>query len=496
MKPIYFIVIATVTGITATLSHAETVRLFPLPEPVASVYQDSSFSGGGTIAMQNNTYGADTTHWNPGFRTAVSGNKVFISGWTWNNSMATAQQPDGFITKLDADGGAFWTRHMRDIMGTPDLGWIINDIAAAGGVLYVGGQRPLPDGRAFVASLDTGGNLIEYTLIEGVQGAGPVPWARVNALDVQSVDGQTQVFLIGDLLASSMQILPRRVATPESAATFQSLAISAPEGSTYYSDVFVLRLNTDLSPNWGTTLGFQWSHNHGTAVTADTTGNIFVALKFEDPDRRGTYPRFLNINYWHPHRRTVTAANPAGTEHELHDWWGYVSHDFWPGSWSIVLKLDTSLGNAAAPVRAHFTPNPQRMHHHGAHNRITGLKYHQGSLFAGGAFKDRLRPESNTQSADFEVRSMETSGIRTYDVFLARLNPANMNWQQVRVLHTPGNSHLNQLVASEDSLFIAGLAGGPMTHTGVTPGNNIVAGSSLGGRPCRICSGPDWMAMD
>jgi hypothetical protein len=397
-------------------------------------------------------YASDIAPWSPGFRTASTASNTYLVGWTWNSS----HENDGFISKLEPSGGTLWTRHMKQIMGTATLGWRINDIVVANGVLYVCGTRT--DSKGFVASITENGNIIDFSLIEAT-GLNIAPLARANAINVATINGVLQIFVTGEVLGHSMQVRQRQLSSP--ANTFSSLVVRSIYGAEMYYDSYVLRLDTNLAPNWGYTMGFNWSHDYGTAIAADGTGNIFVAMKFENPDRLAS-ARVHNIDDL---RKTVTTANASGTETQHYD--AYHNSDFYPGSWSMVVQLSTSTSNAAVPVRRIFLPNWHPSAHQDSPNLIQHMQYHQGSLYVGGHFKRWLRPWSNNFDPQTTVASsLDGNSLPTYDIFIARLNPTTFMHDAWRLLHASGNSYLNQLIPAGDSIYIAGVSGAAMAHRG------------------------------
>lgn len=460
-----------IAACTAQWAAAEVVMFKSLPEPANPSHTPFGFTG------EAAGFGQDHTHWNPGFRTAVSGNHAFVVGWT---------PDDGFISKLDSSGETLWTKHMREIMGLGSYRWRINDIAISGGVIYICGDRydPVWEGlsrtRGFVASLTLDGQPIEFTLVESYGHS--AARARLNAIEVTTVEGVPYVFVTGDARGDSVSIFPRRHTNPSSSATFTNLVMAHVYGSfTNGDNALILRLDTDLNPNWGTTLGFPWSHNHGTAIAADGTGRIFVALKFENPDRHLAARQWELNRQAQNIRKTVTAENLSGTLHQNHSWWQDI--DFHPGSWSMVLQLDTGSGNAATPIRAHFVPNPHYSAYQGSPNLITGLKYHGGNLYVGGHFKKYLQPRAYPYETSFIATSKMAESAYTYDIFVARLNPVNLHWLNFRLLQASGNSFLNQLVTYDNSVFVAGVAGAGMEHSSASSSNGTILndGGSLGG---------------
>ncbi|MCH8541054.1 MAG: LamG domain-containing protein [Opitutales bacterium] len=468
-------------GLCSVQVHAQSALFKELPQATDHEHSGYSYISGASIPeftspiglLSNTSYGNDPAHWNPGFRTASSTTHSFVVGWAENS----ADEQDGFISKVDPSGGTLWTRHMRQIMNTPDLGWRINDIVIANNVLYVVGSRT--DNRGFVASITENGSIVDFTLVEGDSSD---TISRLNAINVATIAGQTQIFVTGDVNGYStlLQVRERQRTAP--ATTFTALQMRhthlVDNVFTARGSAVVLRLGTNLAPNWGMSLGYQWSYDFGTAIAADGTGNIFVAVKHENPDR------FFHARMHHVvevGRNVVTSANPSGTpisqgNTNLH------ADDFHPGSWSTVFQLSTQTEHESVPIRRFFTPNWHPQSFENAANRVVDMHYHQGSLYAGGNFKKHLAPRWTNGNPQTWVESFRDANNNfTNDIWLARLNPTTLAVENWRLLHTPADSYLNQLVPSGDRIFIAGSSGAGMSHRGGMshPGSTPLGNSAM-----------------
>ncbi|BCX48261.1 conserved hypothetical protein [Haloferula helveola] len=394
-------------------------------------------------------FSRESNSWNRGFRTASTLTHSYITGWT----TSTEGHKDGFISKVDpASGTVVWTKAMKTIMG-PDHGWQINDIEISASTIYVCGTRT--DNTGFVASLTTDGVLIDYTQILAKTGTDfPNSYADARTLTVQG----GKVIVGGSALGASMEVNQKWHTS--GSTVFGSLVLACKSGNDRFTDAWVIRFNADLSADWGTTYGFPWCDDYSTAVAADDTGAIFLALKFKNPDANGNA---IMDHIDDDGRRIVTAANPNGT---LIPSGVYNNYNFWWGSWPLLLRIDTTDALARSNT-SYFTPCKLESLENTSHSEITEVLYHDGSLYVAGDWNRNLRPVAHGQEAQggqVNPYSLQfPDNTFSHDIWVARLNATNLHHQAWRLYQSAGDDFVSEMTVAGDSLYLAGRAGGSLS---------------------------------
>jgi hypothetical protein len=185
-----------------------------------------------------------------------SGN-VYVVGYsfaTWGSPVRAFSGVDNnaFVAKLDTDGNLIWNTFLGS---GADIGY---GVAVDGsGNVYVAGSSSATWGSpvhaftsgedAFAAKLDSNGNLIWNTFLGSSAG--------IDAARAVAVDGSGNIYLAGD-----------------SGATWGS-PVRAFSGG--LNDAFAAKLDSNGNLTWNTFLGGS-SADEGDAVTVDGNGNIYV----------------------------------------------------------------------------------------------------------------------------------------------------------------------------------------------------------------------------
>ncbi len=449
----------------APRAYAAEALLNPIPLPGGSIMLGSEADAG------YGNYAANNFHWNPGFRTASSTTHTYVVGSAydvfnnWPNPL-----PDGFITKLDPKGNVVRSWKFREVSQIYTRSWRIHDIAVHGDTLYVCGDTH--DSLGFVAKLrDLGTTMVldDYTLIAGK--TGPVvtsAYAKANTISVSLVNNEPSIVVAGEILGATMEVQQRQITSPSTG--FENLVLRCDWGEQVYTDAYVLRLDSQLNTKWGTTLGHQWSADSASAVTADNTGAIFLALKLEDPDRKGNSVMGDLDNF----RRVVTDTNQDGVLVPVGGTWYDYDYQGEYSSQSLLVRLDPhfadddATGNAIKSlVTSYFSPCKLEGLEKGSHSRVVDLAYDGGKLYAAGDWKKILRPVAHHQEAasGHDVPwSLTNIGAHSSDAWVAIIHPTTLNHEKWRLFQSTGDDYINELTVTADAVYVAGSAGSTLSH--------------------------------
>ncbi|WP_411845984.1 LamG domain-containing protein [Roseibacillus persicicus] len=466
---------AALFGVFSVVAHSAEVLLKEIPE--GSYFSDA-------INADSNK---DPNTWNPGFRTASAGGFVYLTGWTKGAGSAD----DGFLSKVDPAGSIVWTKTMRSVLGQSSV-WKVNDIEALNDRLYVCGTTETPsgaNGKAFIAKLTLDGTLLDYSLAESPNGV-----ARGNALAIGSENNAATVTLVGDAHGDKLTVKQQQAgsspATVFSGNGTRSLMIRGSTTNPDQKDAFVVRFDENLQATWATTFGNDdFSSNFfgttATAVAADNTGAIFVALVTDTANtsvEEDTRSIFTSNG-----TRTAAYLDPNGVE----QYRGFESvrsgtvfandFDSYGGSLSIIYRIDPVRGSATSEITHHFHPIKLEGGDDGSHARVAEMAYSDGSLFVAGEFKKWLRPNSSTDGAEPNDAARIDSVDGSMDIWVGKLSANNLAYSSFRVY----NSSADDLVAgitmgSDQSLYLSGVAGGALSTRGFVDGAGTLVSASVG----------------
>ncbi len=224
-----------------------------------------AYTGGGDVFVAKidsdgnllwNTFlggtGAENDH---GIAVDSSGNVVIVGHSTssWGSPVrAYTGGEDAFAAKLDADGNLLWNTFLGGSAGDRGMGIVVDN---AGNSFLTGysnttwGNPVHPytgDMDAFVAELDSSGNLNWNTFIGGISGE------RAEGI---VVDGAGNSFIVG--YSNSTWGSPVRAYTAN-------------------ADIFVARIDNNGNPQWNTFLGGNGAESPG-GIALDTSENIFIS---------------------------------------------------------------------------------------------------------------------------------------------------------------------------------------------------------------------------
>ena len=403
----------------------------------------------------------------PGFRSVSNPTHTFITGWCDMPPAGASRPRDGFISKVDPTGAVIWTRSMNGLIGSTagSVGFLINDVAILAPFLYACGQTT--DGKAFVAKLDYDGVVQDYTLIRDNGGTAT---ARATGVCVTIVSGSSQVAVSGDFGANNLIVDQRRMTGGTS--TFGTMNGRYSHNSN--RDVFVLRMDTSLNATWATTLGFSPANDYATAIAADGAGNLFVAMNFQNPDGALASLSYSNID----DERNVMVPGSSTTMTQTSTY----NYDFNVGNWGTLVMINAQNGVGARIVH-HSEPvkvdNSNNVNITNASSRIVDMEFSNGVINAVGEFSRNFRASS---SANVNPSSGELFGSmsNTYDVFVAQLDPTNLNWTRFVFLASGNDDFAGQITAGSDGLYVTGSAGAALSHR--VPGSTI---TTLSGATAR-----------
>jgi hypothetical protein len=403
----------------------------------------------------------------PGFRSVSNPTHTFITGWCDMPPAGASRPRDGFISKVDPSGAVIWTRSMNGLIGSTagSVGFLINDVAILAPFLYACGQTT--DGKAFVAKLDYDGVVQDYTLIRDNGGSAT---ARATGVCVTIVSGSSQVAVSGDFGANNLIVDQRRMTGGTS--TFGTMNGRYSHNSN--RDVFVLRMDTSLNATWATTLGFSPANDYATAIAADGAGNLFVAMNFQNPDGALASLSYSNID----DERNVMVPGSSTTITQTSTY----NYDFNVGNWGTLVMINAQNGVGARIVH-HSEPvkvdNSNNVNITNASSRIVDMEFSNGVINAVGEFSRNFRASS---SANVNPSSGEVFGSmsNTYDVFVAQLDPTNLNWTRFVFLASGNDDFAGQITAGSDGLYVTGSAGAALSHR--VPGSTI---TTLSGATAR-----------
>lgn len=459
MKTILLRIAAVLLG-TASLKAAEPL-LNKLPDPEGGWITSDLTLNWSTNDVNNKAAIS------PGFRTASNSTHTYVTGWAgkyvlvwqwhWDSSAGWVWLPgfelrfDGYINKVDPGGAVVWTKYLSDITGDSSGGWGINDIAVEGKEIYVCGTRL--GTRAFVAKLtDTDTSLVcnDFTYIEGLTGTGVSnAWATARSIAISTVDGARRIVVGGEIQGKTMQVLEKAKTTSPS-PRFTSMVLRCEINGTEKSDGWVMTFDSGLSGTYGTTWGYHQCNDSITAVTADNTGKLYIALKSQDPDANPDG----RMHHVDDSRRTVRDTNQTGV---LLTGGIYHDYDFWPGSTTLLFKLDPS--SDTQPVTHFFYPCKLESDESNSHNHITDIAYLGGKIYVWGDYSAWLRPVSHTVDATHKYLS---SG-GTSDCFLAQLNADTLIHEKWRLWNSAGEDRATELTVTSSGIYVAGRAGAALS---------------------------------
>ncbi|MBE2284564.1 MAG: hypothetical protein IAE77_13995 [Prosthecobacter sp.] len=411
----------------------------------------------------------------PGFRSVSNPTHTFITGWCDMPPAGALRPRDGFISKVDPTGAVIWTRSMNGLIGSTagSVGFLINDVAILAPFLYACGQTT--DGKAFVAKLDYDGVVQDYTLIRDNGGSAT---ARATGICVTIVSGSSQVAVSGDFGANNLIVDQRRMTGGTS--TFGTMNGRYSHGSN--RDVFMLRMDTSLNATWATTLGFSPANDYATAIAADGSGNLFVAMNFQNPDGALASLSYSNID----DERNVMVPGSSTTMADTSTY----NYDFNVGNWGTLVMINAQNGVGARIVH-HSEPvkvdNSNNVNITNASSRIVDMEFSNGVINAVGEFSRNFRASS---SANVNPSSGELFGSvsNTYDVFVAQLDPTNLTWTRYVFLASGNDDFAGQITAGSDGLYVTGSAGAALSHR--VPGSTI---TTLSGATARHLF---WMKLN
>lgn len=477
LKRLTLLVLA-LAGINFRAAAAEALfNSLPNPQGTTALGSESDNSGQNASGY----FGSDNYHWAPGFRTAASSTHLYVSGSAYLTTNApswlgTRQVRDGFITKMDRRGLVLGTWSMNALTGHA-LHWQINDIATHGNWIFVCGN--LDDGRAFVAKLtDTGSGPVinDYTLINPQAGTEvTIAQAKANSIAVTLVGGLPRVVVAGEITAETMSVGERQ--RTFSSNVFQNLVLHCKDGSNTYSDAWVLRLDESLHCLWGTTLGHRWSADTATAVTADGTGAIFLALRLEDSKRFA----FSVMGHLDDTRKVITDTDAAGRVIPEDGAFDNYNASGGRTSQSVLFRLDpnyaaddtvvsgtiTNVGAIKSLVTSFFSPCRVESWEEGSHTRITDMAYEGGNLYVAGEWKKLLRPFAYGQGAasgDRVPASLKNGTADSADIWVAKLDPTSLHHSDWRLFQSTKDDYVNELTVTPSAVYLAGLAGSSLSH--------------------------------
>jgi hypothetical protein len=422
------------------------------------------------------------------YKTVSDGTYTFIAG-----GVDEPLVKDGWIARVDGLGVTNWSRTMRqlvdvyapssgskyaDIFGTNSTRtFLVNDVIFSSGKLYVCGQTY--EGSvyaapfAYVARITVEGVIESFTTIRADEGSERS--CRAMALCSRLLDGSTRIGVTGDFEGTSL-IVKGPLSTG-----FDGL-IGRMDGFSR-RDVFALSLRDDLeATGWGTTLGFNTANDFASAVEFDGEGNLIVGMTFQNPD--GVNPSLVLSNI--DDSRLSMEQSTSGSSNALIDESGFPDdYNFAPGNWSTLVKIRRMGHGSAGPskITHHSEPTRQESGESDSASAFTGLKEDGGVLYATGIWKGVLRPSNSVHGVLGYWNSNGGVSSAKYDVFVARMDPADLKWNTMVYLNSSQDDYVNHLVVQGSDLYVAGSAGGTLTHSTPTTNYNttnvVLPGSSV-----------------
>lgn len=389
----------------------------------------------------------------PGFRTASSSSYVFTVGMANPGAIVD----EGFISKLDPSGSVIWTKLFTEVMSS--AGWCPMDVKVIAERIYVCGVRDQSTSQGFVAKLTLDGTLEDYSLFTST---GTGSFARATSLAVSSYGGGPSIVVIGDALGDTVRVQQRqRLAAAD---VYSTLKLHR-DGTTARSDVFIVRMDANLSANWATTMGFERGDDYANAVTTDNDGNIYLALNSApnaDYDGGGSRIHQVDGHDYASSSRPIYSGSTSGTLAGVQDSVGTgldLHFDFYPGYWGMLLKIDSQSG-LNARIRRMFLPCRCENGENGAGNHISDLAYYDGSVYVAGEYRGRLRPQMESTDSAFFLDS--AGSLAGYDAFVTRLDASTLNAQAWRLFSSSGDEFIHEMTVDAGGVYLAGTAGGSL----------------------------------
>ncbi len=455
----HFVLILGFSIFWAAAAQSAQVLVKPLEKAGWSLYSENDKSWDGWPALVGGLPIDEPRRRNPGFKTASSGANVFVVGYA--NPLSSTE--DGFLAKLNPAGSIVWVKSMSEIMGS--LGWSPNDIQVFGDRLYICGLLDQGLQRGFVAKITLEGTLEEYSLFTpGGTGA----YARANALAVSTVNGSPSIVVAGDAEGDSLMVQQRQ--RNAAANVFTGLKVYKGDDTNEdtdtdpdpRSDAFIVRFDENLGATWGTTMGFPKGDDYATAVTADNNGTVYLALAFDaNVDYSGSNSRIHQVDGDGSQLRTIYSGGTSGTMTGVGNEVGLDVHfDFHYGHFGMLMSIDTQSG-ISARIKRMFLPCRLESGENGSANRICDLTYYDGSVYAVGEWKKRLRPAQENSDHFFYLESLPSSD-QGYDIFVTRLNATTLNSEAWRFFQSSGEDFAHEMTVDASGVYLAGTASGSL----------------------------------
>ncbi|MCI0552417.1 MAG: SBBP repeat-containing protein [Anaerolineae bacterium] len=225
-----------------------------------------------------------------------SGN-VYVTGYSdvsWGNPIRPFSTiPDAFVAKLDSSGNLMWNTFLGGSGG--DLGYGI--ALDTSGNVYVTGNSDVTWGSpirayttgisdAFIAKLNTSGNLIWNTFLGG-SGMDEAREIAIGGSGNVYVTGRSDSTWGGSIIRAYTADMDAYVANVDTNGSWGNPI----RAYTAFKDVFVTKLNSDGNLTWNTFLGGS-GNDEGFNIALDGSGNTYVTgystTTWENPIRAFT----------------------------------------------------------------------------------------------------------------------------------------------------------------------------------------------------------------
>lgn len=331
--------------VSASPSDAGQVLTKLIPEPTGTANM-SEWSGNPSTGISD--------HEITGFRSSSDGTHSYQSG----NLFHPAH--DGWVAKVDTFGTAVWSKSMRQIIAAspyaatitfndPSRGFSVNDILFAAGSIYVCGEsRPGGgEGWGYVARLNDAGVLVDLSMFEAANTGGRPNTSRAVALCAYVRTDGIRIGVVGDFEGTTLRVLPRM--GTGMAPAMEGLVGRMDAGSR--RDVFGITFVGDLGvARRGWTLGFNTANEFATAAAFDGSGDLIVAIDFDNPDAANSDLEFSNMD---DSRRMFRSLTDGSYDSVPFDESSFpLSYNFADGRWCSLIKVD----GATNRITAHAEP--------------------------------------------------------------------------------------------------------------------------------------------